>query len=150
MKTFSPKAHEVKHNWYIVDAADAILGRLASEVARRLRGKHKAEFSPHMDMGDFIIVTNAGKIQVTGKKRTDKIYYRHSGYPGGIKSITFEKQLVKDPTKIIELAVKGMLPNNPLGRAMLRKLKVYSNTEHPHAAQQPQVLKIGSVVDSLD
>lgn len=142
MKTFSAKGHEVESDWFVVDATDKVLGRLATEVARRLRGKHKAEFTPHVDTGDYMVVINADKIRVTGKKTTDKIYYRHSGYPGGLKSISFEKLLDKKPEKIIELAVKGMLPKNKLGRQMYKKLKVYAGSEHPHTAQQPQELEI--------
>ncbi len=142
MKTFSAKAHEVKRDWFIIDASDKVLGRLATEIARRLRGKHKAEFTPHVDTGDYIIVTNAEKVVVTGRKFKEKIYYSHSGFPGGIKSISFEKLQKKDPTRIIERAVKGMLPKNPLGRDMFRKLKVYAGTEHPHEAQQPKQLEI--------
>ena len=142
MKTFSAKAHEVKRDWFIIDASDKVLGRLATEIARRLRGKHKAEYTPHVDTGDYIIVTNAEKVAVTGRKFKEKIYYSHSGFPGGIKSISFEKLQQKDPTRIIERAVKGMLPRNPLGRDMFRKLKVYAGTEHPHEAQQPKQLEI--------
>ena len=142
MKTFSAKAHEVKRDWYVVDASDKVLGRLASQVALRLRGKHKAEYTPHVDTGDYIIVTNADKIKVTGQKRTQKLYYRHSEYPGGIKSESFEKLLARNPARIIELAIKGMLPKNPLGRDMFRKLKVYAGNEHPHTAQQPKALKV--------
>lgn len=142
MKTFSAKAHEVKRDWFIIDASDKVLGRLATEIARRLRGKHKAEFTPHVDTGDYIIVTNAEKVVVTGRKFKEKVYYSHSGFPGGIKSISFEKLQKKDPTRIIERAVKGMLPKNPLGRDMFRKLKVYAGTEHPHEAQQPKQLEI--------
>lgn len=142
MKTFSAKNHEVKRDWYVVDASEKTLGRLATEIARRLRGKHKAEYTPHVDTGDFIIVTNAEKVTVTGRKFKDKMYYSHSGYPGGIKSISFDKLQAKSPTKIIERAVKGMLPKNPLGREMYRKLKVYAGNEHPHAAQQPMQLEI--------
>ena len=138
MKTFSAKRNDVNPSWLVVDASNHVLGRLASEIAHRLRGKHKATYTPHMDMGDFVVVTNADKIKVTGRKPTQKIYYRHSGYPGGIKSISYEKLLEKNPIKIIEIAVKGMLPKGPLGRAMFRKLKVYTGGEHPHIAQQPQ------------
>lgn len=144
MKTFNATNETASHNWYIVDAAGKTLGRLATEVARRLRGKHKPEYTPHIDTGDFIVIINAGQIKVTGNKSLAKVYYSHSGYPGGIKEITFEKLLAKDPTKVIEIAVKGMLPKNPLGRAMFRKLKVYGGSEHPHAAQQPQLLEIGT------
>jgi large subunit ribosomal protein L13 len=142
MKTFSAKAHEVKRDWYVVDASNKILGRLATEIARRLRGKHKAEYTPHVDTGDYIVVTNAEKVTVTGRKFKEKIYYRHSGFPGGIKSISFDKLQEKNPIRIIELAVKGMLPKNPLGREMYRKLKVYAGNEHPHTAQQPKQLEI--------
>lgn len=142
MKTFSAKPHEVERDWFVVDGTDKVLGRLATEVARRLRGKHKAEYTPHVDTGDYIVVINAEKVRVTGAKNTDKMYYHHSGFPGGIKSISFEKLIAKAPERVIETAVKGMLPKNPLGRDMYRKLKVYKGAEHPHAAQQPQELKI--------
>lgn len=142
MKTFSAKAHEVKRDWFIIDATDKVLGRVATEIARRLRGKHKAEFTPHVDTGDYIVVINAEKITVTGRKFKDKTYYRHTGFPGGIKSMSFEKLQAHNPVKIIELAVKGMLPKNVLGREMYRKLKVYAGSEHPHAAQQPKKLEI--------
>ena len=142
MKTISAKGHEVKRDWLVVDASNQVLGRLATEVARRLRGKHKAEYTPHVDTGDYIIVTNAEQITVTGRKFKNKVYYHHTGHPGGIKSVTFEKMQAKNPTKIIELAVKGMLPKNVLGREMYRKLKVYVGSEHPHVAQQPKPLVI--------
>ena len=142
MKTFSAKTHEVKRDWFVVDATDKVLGRLATEVAKRLRGKHKAEYTPHVDTGDNIIVINADKVRVTGRKMTDKMYHRHTGYPGGLKSISFEKLIAKKPEKVIELAVKGMLPKNILGREMYRKLKVYAGAEHPHTAQQPQILEL--------
>lgn len=142
MKTFSAKAHEVKRNWCIIDASGKPLGRLAVEIARRLRGKHKAEYTPHVDTGDYVVVTNAEHVIVTGKKSTDKIYYRHTGYPGGIKSMTFNDMQAKHPERIIETAVKGMLPKNSLGRQMYRKLKIYTGIEHPHAAQQPQAIDI--------
>lgn len=142
MKTFSAKPDAVQHDWYVVDAAGKTLGRLAAEIATRLRGKHKPEYTPHVDTGDYIVVVNAEKVHVTGKKATDKIYYSHSEFPGGIKGISFEKLVDKAPTRALELAIKGMLPHNPLGRAMYRKLKVYAGTEHPHAAQQPQSLNI--------
>ena len=142
MKTFSAKAHEVKRDWYEIDASEVVLGRLATEVARRLRGKHKAEYTPHVDTGDYIVVTNAEKVVVTGRKFKEKMYYHHSGFPGGIKSISFDKLQAQNPIRIIERAVKGMLPKNPLGREMYRKLKVYAGTEHPHAAQQPKKLEI--------
>lgn len=142
MKTYNATNETARHNWYIVDASGKTLGRLASEVAKRLRGKHKPEYTPHVDTGDFIIVINAKQVKVTGNKSNDKVYFSHSGYPGGIKEITFEKLLAKSPEQVIEIAVKGMLPKNPLGRAMYRKLKVYAGTEHPHAAQQPQILDL--------
>jgi large subunit ribosomal protein L13 len=142
MKTFSAKAHEVKRDWFVVDASDKILGRLATEIARRLRGKHKAEYTQHVDTGDYIIVTNAEKVKVTGRKFKDKLYYNHTGFPGGIKEMTFEKLQQKNPTQIIERAVKGMLPKNPLGREMYRKLKIYVGSDHPHEAQQPVKLEI--------
>ncbi len=142
MKTFSAKAEQVQRDWYVVDAAEKTLGRLASEIAHRLRGKHKAEYTPHVDTGDYIVVINAEKIQVTGAKTTDKMYHHHTGYPGGLKSISFEKLIDKAPERVIQNAVKGMLPRNPLGRAMFKKLKVYAGDEHPHTAQQPQTLNI--------
>ncbi len=142
MKTFSANPETVRRDWYVVDATDKTLGRLASEIAKRLRGKHKPEFTPHVDTGDYIIVVNAGKVRVTGRKETDKMYHRHTGYPGGLKSESFAKLVARMPERVIELAVKGMLPKNPLGRAMFRKLKVYAGTEHGHAAQQPQPLNI--------
>ena len=142
MKTFSAKAEEVTRDWFVVDAADKTLGRLASEIAHRLRGKHKAEYTPHVDTGDYIVVVNDEKVRVTGAKATDKIYHHHTGYPGGLKSISFEKLIEKAPERVIQGAVKGMLPRNPLGRAMFRKLKVYAGSEHPHTAQQPQALNI--------
>ncbi|KTD59965.1 50S ribosomal protein L13 [Legionella shakespearei] len=142
MKTISAKGHEVKRDWLVVDASDKVLGRLATEIARRLRGKHKAEYTPHVDTGDYIIVTNAEKVTVTGRKFKNKMYHHHTGFPGGIKSVTFEKMQGRNPVKIIELAVKGMLPKNPLGREMYRKLKVYVGSEHPHTAQQPKQLEI--------
>jgi large subunit ribosomal protein L13 len=142
MKTISAKGHEVKRDWLIVDASDKVLGRLATEIARRLRGKHKAEYTPHVDTGDYIIVTNAEKVVVTGRKFKNKMYHHHTGYVGGIKSVNFEKLQAKNPARIIELAVKGMLPKNPLGRDMYRKLKIYVGAEHPHTAQQPKQLVI--------
>lgn len=142
MKTFSAKPSEVKRDWYLVDASGKTLGRLASEIARRLRGKHKPVYTPHVDTGDYIVVINAEKVRVSGNKASAKTYYRHTGYPGGIKSITFEKLIQRSPERVIETAVKGMLPRNPLGRAMFRKLKVYAGSEHRHAAQQPQPLDI--------
>lgn len=142
MKTFSAKPGAVKRDWYVVDAAGKTLGRLATEIAHRLRGKHKAEYTPHVDTGDYIVVINAEKVSVTGRKRTDKIYYRYSGYIGGLKEATFNEMIERRPEKVIEIAVKGMLPKGPLGREMYRKLKVYASSEHQHAAQQPQVLDI--------
>ncbi|HVT62241.1 MAG TPA: 50S ribosomal protein L13 [Legionellaceae bacterium] len=142
MKTFSAKAHEVKRDWYLIDASNKILGRLASEIAHRLRGKHKAEYTPHVDTGDYIVVTNVESIKVTGRKFKNKLYYNHSGFPGGIKEISFEKLQAKHPARILERAVKGMLPKNPLGREMYRKLKIYVGSEHPHSAQQPKQLDI--------
>jgi large subunit ribosomal protein L13 len=142
MKTFVAKPESVKRDWYVVDAEGKTLGRIATEIASRLRGKHKAEYTPHVDTGDYIIVVNAEKVVVTGNKTTDKVYYAHSGFPGGLKSITFDKLQAKKPEMIIEKAVKGMLPRGPLGREMYRKLKVYAGSEHGHAAQQPQVLDI--------
>ncbi len=142
MKTYSAKASDVRRDWFVIDAENVILGRLATEVAHRLRGKHKAEYTAHVDTGDCIVVINAEKIRVTGKKLDDKMYHKHSGYPGGLKSVPLGKLQEKHPERIIELAVKGMLPKNPLGRAMYRKLKVYAGGVHPHEAQQPQPLKI--------
>ncbi|AQR64132.1 50S ribosomal protein L13 [Aquaspirillum sp. LM1] len=142
MKTFSAKPHEVKREWFVVDATDKVLGRLAAEIAHRLRGKHKPEFTPHVDTGDFIVVVNAEKIRVTGTKAQDKKYYRHSGYPGGIYERTFTEMQQQFPERVLEKAVKGMLPKGPLGYAMLSKLKVYAGNEHPHSAQQPKVLEI--------
>lgn len=142
MSTFSAKPETVRRDWYVVDATGKTLGRLATEIASRLRGKHKPEYTPHVDTGDYIIVINAEKITVTGKKQTDKIYYRHTGYVGGLKEATFKEMVQRHPEQIIEIAVKGMLPKGPLGRAMYRKLKVYAGNTHNHAAQQPQVLDI--------
>lgn len=142
MKTFTATPESIKRDWYVVDASGKTLGRLAIELAHRLRGKHKAEYTPHIDTGDYIIVLNAEKIAVTGKKRTDKIYYRYTGYIGGLKQTTFEEMIARHPERVIENAVKGMLPKGPLGRAMYRKLKVYAGNEHNHVAQQPQVLDI--------
>ncbi|NDU86690.1 MAG: 50S ribosomal protein L13 [Ferrovum sp.] len=142
MKTFSAKAHEVQRDWFVVDASDLILGRLASQIALRLRGKHKAIYTPHVDTGDFIVVVNAEKIRVTGNKGEDKKYFRHSGYPGGIYETNFNKLQSRHPTRALEKAVKGMLPKGPLGYAMIKKMKVYAGAEHPHAAQQPKPLSI--------
>jgi len=142
MKTFSAKAESVQREWFIVDAKDKTLGRLATEIATRLRGKHKPEYTPHVDTGDYIIVVNAAEVAVTGNKAKDKMYHAHTGYPGGLKSISFEKLIEKAPERTIQSAVKGMLPKGPLGRAMFKKLKVYPGAEHPHAAQQPKQLDI--------
>lgn len=142
MKTFSAKPHEVRREWLVVDAAGKNLGRLSSEIARRLRGKHKPEFTPNVDTGDYIVVINAEKVAVTGRKLTDKVYHRHTGYVGHLKSITLEKLLQKHPERVIETAVKGMLPKNPLGRAMFKKLKVYAGDRHPHQAQQPRAVEL--------
>jgi large subunit ribosomal protein L13 len=142
MKTFVAKPAEVKRDWYVVDAEGKTLGRLATEIALRLRGKHKAEYTPHVDTGDYIVVINAEKVTVTGNKAKDKTYYHHTGFIGGIKSISFEDLIERAPERVIEKAVKGMLPKGPLGRAMYRKLKVYAGSEHQHSAQQPQVLDI--------
>ncbi|WP_192483741.1 MULTISPECIES: 50S ribosomal protein L13 [Cysteiniphilum] len=142
MKTFSAKSDEVKREWLLIDANGKTLGRLATEIARRLRGKHKAEYTPHVDTGDYIVVINAEKVAVTGNKQKDKIYYHHTGYIGGLKSVSFGKLIAQHPERAIESAVKGMLPKNPLGRAMYKKLKVYAGESHPHTAQQPLVLEI--------
>ena len=142
MKTYSAKKETARHNWYVVDATDKTLGRMATEIANRLRGKHKAEYTPHVDTGDYVVVVNAEKVKVTGNKAADKNYYHHTGYPGGIKSISFEKLIDKAPERAIEAAVKGMMPKNKLSRAMLGKLKVYAGNEHPHSAQQPQALEL--------
>ncbi len=142
MKTYSAKPDSVQREWYVVDASGKTLGRLASEIARRLRGKHKPEYTPHVDTGDYIIVINAEKVRVTGRKAQDKMYHHHTGYPGGLKSTNFEKLIQEHPERVIQKAVKGMLPKNPLGRAMFRKLKVYAGSEHRHAAQQPKTLDI--------
>ena len=142
MKTYSAKPHEVAQNWLLVDAEGQTLGRMATAIATRLRGKHKAEYTPHVDTGDFVVVINADKVRVTGNKTTDKMYHAHSGFPGGLKSISFENLLERAPEKVVKLAVKGMLPRTPLGRAMFKKLKVYAGTEHPHAAQQPQTIQL--------
>lgn len=142
MKTVSTRPQDVDRTWFVVDAEDKTLGRLATEIAHRLRGKHKPEYTPHVDTGDYIVVVNAEKIRVTGNKFNDKMYYRHSGYPGGIKEMNFKDMQDRHPERIVEKAVKGMLPKNPLGRAMFKKLKVYAGAEHPHTAQQPQTLDI--------
>jgi large subunit ribosomal protein L13 len=142
MKTFTAKAHEVVHGWYLVNAEGKVLGRLASQIAVRLRGKHKPEYTPHVDTGDFIVVVNASKIRVTGRKALDKKYYRHTGYPGGIRETNFAKLQASHPERVLEKAVKGMLPKGPLGYAMLKKLKVYAAGSHPHTAQQPKALEV--------
>tara|TARA_B100000768_G_scaffold1231_1_gene1493 strand:+ start:51 stop:479 length:429 start_codon:yes stop_codon:yes gene_type:complete len=142
MKTVSTKPADVTRDWYVVDAEGKTLGRMATEIARRLRGKHKPEYTPHVDTGDYIIVVNAEKVRVTGNKAKDKMYYRHTGYPGGLRSMSFEKMVDHAPERTVEFAVKGMLPKGPLGRAMYAKLKVYAGTEHPHQAQQPQALAL--------
>jgi len=140
MKTVSVRQQDVTHGWYVVDATDQTLGRLATEIAHRLRGKHKAEYTPHVDTGDYVIVVNAEKVFVSGNKETKKIYYRHSGYPGGIKSTSLKRLRESKPEELLEKAVKGMLPRNPLGRAVFRKLKVYAGDTHPHGAQQPKTM----------
>jgi len=142
MKTYQAKKEEVTRDWYVVDASDKILGRLASGIAYRLRGKHKAIYTPHMDAGDFVIVVNAEKIGLTGKKLTDKIYYRYSGYPGGLRATAAGKMLQEKPEELLRAAVKGMLPKNTLGRAMLKKLKIYAGGDHPHEAQCPRILAL--------
>jgi large subunit ribosomal protein L13 len=135
MKTYSPKAKDIEREWWVIDAADKTLGRIATQVANLLMGKHKPIYAPHIDTGDYVVVINAAKVKVTGQKAEQKIYYRYSGYPGGLKSPSFKELFSKDPSRVMELAVKGMLPNNRLGRAMFKKLKVYSGNEHPHQAQ---------------
>ena len=142
MKTFSAKTETVKRDWYVVDASDKVLGRLATQLAARLKGKHKPEYTPHVDTGDYIVVINADKVRVTGNKAKDKMYYRHTGYIGNLKSENFESLQARKPEEVIHLAVKGMLPKNPLGRAMAKKLRVFAGTDHPHTAQQPQALEI--------
>lgn len=142
MKTFSAKAQEVQHDWILVDAADKVLGRLASQIATRLRGKHKAIYTPHVDTGDFVVVVNAEKVRVTGNKAQDKMYYRHTGYPGGIYETNFTKLQQRHPQRLLQKAVRGMLPKGPLGYAMLSKLKVYAGATHPHSAQQPKPIDL--------
>jgi large subunit ribosomal protein L13 len=142
MKTFSAKPHEVQRDWYLVDASEQTLGRLAVEIARRLRGKHKPEYTPHVDTGDYIVVVNAARIRVTGNKGADKVYYRHSTYPGGVYETTFDKMQQRAPGRALQLAVKGMLPKGPLGYAMIKKLKLYAQGAHPHSAQQPKPLQL--------
>ena len=142
MKTFSAKPQTVRHDWFVVDASGKTLGRLATEVARRLRGKHKPEYTPHVDTGDYIVVVNAKDVNVTGNKRSDKMYHHHTGYIGNLKSASFQEMIDKSPEDVIRLAVKGMLPKNPLGRQMMRKLKIFAGPEHKHEAQQPRTLEI--------
>jgi len=142
MKTYTAKPETVQAGWYVVDASNKVLGRLASEIARRLRGKHKPEFTPHVDTGDYIVVVNADKLRVTGRKADNKIYYRHSTYPGGIYAESFAKLHARQPERVLRLAVKGMLPKGPLGYAMLKKMKVYTGASHPHEAQQPKQLEV--------
>jgi large subunit ribosomal protein L13 len=142
MKTYQAKREEVEHQWYLVDAEGKVLGRLAAELVKILKGKNKPTYTPHLDTGDFVVVVNAGKVTLTGKKMKDKIYYHHTGYPGGIKEMNAEKLLAKKPTEMIRMAVKGMLPKNSLGRQMLRKLKIYSGSNHPHEAQKPVTINI--------
>lgn len=144
-RTFSPKPENVQREWVIIDATDIVLGRLATHAAVLLRGKHKATFAPHMDMGDFVIIINAEKVALTGSKLTQKRAYRHSGYPGGLSSMTYVEMLEKHPTRAVEKAVRGMLPKNSIGRAQLTKLKVYAGSAHPHAAQQPTTYTLGQV-----
>ena len=145
MRTFSPKPADIDRQWHVIDAEDVVLGRLAVEVATLLRGKHKATFAPHVDGGDFVVVVNAAKVSLSGKKRTDKMAYSHSGYPGGLKSIAYGDLLEKDARKAIEKSVRGMLPKNRLGDQLITKLKVYAGPEHPHAAQQPQPFEISQI-----
>lgn len=142
MRTVSRRPQDVQHNWVVIDAKDQVLGRLATEIAHRLRGKHRPDYTPHVDTGDFVVVVNADQVRVTGNKGEGKMYHRHTGYPGGLKSMSFNKLHERQPTRAIEIAVKGMLPKNPLGRAMFRKLKVYAGGEHPHAAQQPTAVEL--------
>ena len=142
MKTYSAKPKDISRDWFVIDATDKVLGRLATECARRLRGKHKPEYTPHIDTGDHIVVVNADKIRVTGKKMDDKVYHRHTGYPGGVRSIVLKDLLAKHPERVVETAVKGMLPKNPLGRAMFKKLHVYAGATHKHEAQQPTPLEV--------
>jgi large subunit ribosomal protein L13 len=142
MKTPTPKAEQIQRNWHVIDAEGMALGRLASQVARLLRGKHKPIYTPHLDTGDHVIVINARKIRITGKKAQDKMYYHHSGYPGGLKSISYERLFEKNPERVIRMAIKGMLPHNTLGRNMFRKLRVYTDSDHPHVAQKPVTMEL--------
>ena len=144
-RTYTPKADEIQRDWVVIDATDVVLGRLASHTAALLRGKHKATFAPHMDSGDFVIIVNADKVALTGAKAAQKKAYRHSGYPGGLSAVTYAELLEKNPIRAVEKAVRGMLPKNSIGRAQLRKLKVYTGSEHPHAAQQPEQYTLGQV-----
>lgn len=144
-RTYSPKASEIQHDWLVIDATDIVLGRLASHVAALLRGKHKPTFAPHMDTGDFVIIVNADKVALTGSKRDQKIAYRHSGYPGGLTATNYTEQLEKQPARTVERSIRGMLPKNSLGRAQIKKLKVYAGPEHPHAAQQPTPYTLNQV-----
>ena len=145
MRTYSPKPGEITRAWHVIDATDVVLGRLASQTAILLRGKHKPQFAPHVDAGDFVVIVNAGKVALTGSKREVKTAYRHSGYPGGLKQVGYEELLTKRPEKAVELAVKGMLPHNKLARQIIKKLKVYAGPEHPHSAQQPQPFEIKQI-----
>jgi large subunit ribosomal protein L13 len=145
VRTYSPKPAEITRQWHVIDATDVVLGRLAAQTAQLLRGKHKPIFAPHVDTGDFVIIVNAGKIALTGNKRAQKVAYRHSGYPGGLKQVGYEELLARRPDRAVELAVKGMLPHNRLGRQLIKKLKVYAGGEHPHAAQQPKPFEIKQV-----
>jgi large subunit ribosomal protein L13 len=142
MTTYTAKPGQITQGWYVVDAQNKVLGRLATQIAMRLRGKHKPEYTPHVDTGDFIVVVNVSKLRVTGRKAERKIYYRHSGYPGGLRTTNFAKLQAKKPERVLQLAVKGMLPKGPLGYAMMRKLKIYAGDQHPHSAQQPKALEI--------
>ncbi|NUS71956.1 MAG: 50S ribosomal protein L13 [Corynebacteriales bacterium] len=145
MRTYSPKPGDVKREWHLIDATDVVLGRVASQAAQLLRGKHKPIFAPHTDTGDFVIIVNAEKIALSGTKRTDKLMYRHSGYPGGLRSVNYDRMLATHPERVLEQAIRGMLPKNSLGRAMLKKLKVYAGPQHPHAAQQPVPFEITQI-----
>ncbi len=145
MKTFTAKKEDMVHNWYVIDAEGKTLGRLATQIAHRLRGKHKPIFTPHVDTGDFIVVVNAEKIKLTGNKLTDKLYYHHSGYPGGLKSTSAEEMIKKKPAKVLHHAVAGMLPKNRLARKLIKKLKIYAGNNHPHQSQQPQTLKLEGI-----
>jgi large subunit ribosomal protein L13 len=145
VRTYSPKPGEIERQWHIIDASDVVLGRLATHAATLLRGKHKPTFAPHVDTGDFVVIVNAGKVALTGNKRQTKVAYRHSGYPGGLKQVGYEELLTKRPEHAVELAVKGMLPHNKLGRQLIKKLKVYAGAEHPHAAQQPVPFEIKQI-----